>query len=342
MRKFTNINGIEGLLDLLPQNTTIITYEELSETILNGTSPDYVISPLNMDELYFFYNTSLKSEYPVYPLTDSNLNSKFIRNLLFTPYTPITIYIPQICLESKKTYDFQSYFTERNVERIIIKDEYGFHSGENLEYRILPVDKLNEQLPEIMKQASRIDDVGGIIIEAFEAGKDNQIFKSHIFGGLIPNEILRYDVKLSGLEGIFKSHKSQTPQLLESVETSLGSIPENIIEFLNPKLERYMPYTFGSIDFLISDDIPKIIDVNSKAGSLGQIQEMLQNNSHNPFKFFLDRINEYDKSQWQKQEKYLSKLRELSKWRAMIENPIGCDTDKLINLENFEQVKFNW
>jgi hypothetical protein len=227
---------------------------------------------------------------------------------MFYPHVPKMVFIPQDSFSLIKGYDFDSFFQENNVERVIIKDEFGFHTGQTIPYKILPPGQINEEILRYREKAGVVEDVGGLIIEEFLAEEVSEVFKCHIFGEIIPQEILKYKVTLTGLEGILKSFSPNEQQLLNNVETTIGTLNQNIIDLLNPHIQRYLPYAFSSVDFLIKSKKPVIIDVNSKAGSLGEIQERQQSDDHNPFNFFYRRCLSDPSDEYLKQVDYINKI----------------------------------
>ncbi|NVM02549.1 MAG: hypothetical protein HWN67_09455 [Candidatus Helarchaeota archaeon] len=311
LRKFTGEGDLKGILDYVPNDTIIIEYNKLDlET--EDYNEDFIIGPLNMDELQHFYKRILKNNIAIYPFTHNLINSKFFRNIMFYPHVPEMLYVPEFSLYRIKNFDFNKYFKERNVKRVILKDEFGFHSGQILNYRIVSVDKINEELKVFKEKVRSIEDFGGIIVEEFLAGIESEVFKNHIFGELIPNEVLNYKIRLKGLEGVFKAYTKDEPQLLDEVTTSVGNISKTDIQLLNPFIKQYLPYSFSSIDFIFRDDKPVIIDVNSKAGSLGEVQEKNNSNDHNPFEYFLNKCQTYSKKEYQTQMKYLEKFNSIN------------------------------
>jgi hypothetical protein len=305
-RKFTGEGDLTGILDYIPLNSTVIEYNQIDK--IGDNEDSFILGPMNMDELTFFYKKILNQKFSIYPLTHQLLASKFYRNIMFYPHVPKMVFIPQDSFSLIKDYDFDSFFQENNVERVIIKDEFGFHTGQTIPYKILPPGTINKEILRYKEKAGVVEDIGGLIIEEFLAEEVSEVFKCHIFGEIIPKEILKYKVSLAGLEGILKSFIPNEPQLLSNVETTIGTLNQEIIDLLNPHIERYLPYSFSSVDFLIKSKKPIIIDVNSKAGSLGEIQEIKQSDDHNPFSFFYKRCLNTPSDEYLKQVDYLNKI----------------------------------
>ncbi|MHA1298518.1 MAG: hypothetical protein ACTSO9_03645 [Candidatus Helarchaeota archaeon] len=337
LRKFTGKNNLKGILDCVPEDSRIIEYNKLDLGTENY-GEQFIIGPLNMDELQNFYKKTLKYNIAIYPFTHNLINSKFFRNVMFHPNVPKSVYIPEFSLFRIKDIDFNKYFKDMNVERVILKDEFGYHSGQAIQYKVVSNDKINTELKLFKEKARSVEDFGGIVVEEFLSGIQSEVFKCHIFGELIPNEVLKYDVQLKGLEGIFKSYTKDEPQLLDNVTTSISSIDEKICKILNHSIKKYLPYSFSSIDFLISEDKPVVIDVNSKAGSLGEVQERNNSNDHNPFDFFFNKCFTFSENEYQNQIKYLEKLNKINLKIRTLDGIYTISDGHVINLVNEEKI----
>ena len=338
LRKFTGEGELKGIFDYVPKDTKLIEYNKLDlET--EDYKEDFLIGPLNMDELQQFYKKTLKNNISIYPFTHNLINSKFFRNVMFYPHVPEMVYVPEYSLYRIKDFDFNNYFKERNVERVILKDEFGYHSGQIINYKIVSIDKINEELKIFKEKVRSVEDFGGIIVEEFLAGIESEVFKNHIFGNLIPNEVLKYHIRLKGLEGIFKAYTKDMPQLLDQVTTTVGNISKKDMDLLNPHIEQYLPYSFSSFDFIFRDDKPIVIDVNSKAGSLGEVQEKNNSNDHNPFEYFLNKCNSYSKNENEKQAKYLENFNALNLKIRTLDGIFAVKDKKFKNLITEEEIK---
>ncbi len=337
LRKFTGEANLKGLLDFVPENTKTIEFNEISlQDIL--IDDKFIIGPLNMDELDRFYKKILNNKTSIYPFTHKLLSSKFYRNIMFYPHVPIMVYVPEFSLFRIKDYDFNRFFKENNVDRVILKDEYGYHSGQAINYKIVPNHKINEELVQFKEKAKLVEDFGGIIVEEFLSDIKSEVYKCHIFNQIIPNEVLKYDVKLKGLEGTFKSYNKGDFQLLDDVKISIGKISNEIVNLLNPLIKQNLPYAFSSIDFLIFNNEPVVIDVNSKAGSLGEIQEITQSNDHNPFEFFYLKCKDFSEKEWEKQKVFLEKIIKNYLKIINLDGIFTAKSNKIINLLTTEEI----
>lgn len=306
LRKYTGKNELNGILDYLPEEISIYDFEHFPSL----DYPDLILGPLNIEEAGLYYSQLFKEQSSVYPIIHPLLASKFYRNEMFSPLVPENVYIPQNSYPLINKFEFTKYFKERNIEYVIIKDENGFHTGQMVPYIITPIDDISEELRKYKHSIESIDNFGGLIIEEFVGSTHSEIYKCHVYGEMIPGEVLKYNVYLKNLHGILKSYDPKVPDVLKKVDVFISSLPDEISLKLNPIVKEHLPYLFSSIDFVIdpkTDNI-KIIDVNSIAGSLGEIQELTNSNSHNPFEFFVNKSNKFSKDEYKKEMRYMQTL----------------------------------
>ena len=310
LRKYTGSDSLKGILDYLPDNSKLIEISNVKKIDFHINS-NFVIGPLNIEELDSYYNFMFEKEKSVYPIVHPVLASKFFKNLAFYPWIPKHIYIPENSLRLIKNFDFDSHFKNLGVNVVILKDEYGFHTGQMVPYILVKVGRINERIRDYSSYASKIENFGGIIIEEFIGNEISTVYKNHIFGKIIPHESIKYTVHLRGLEGIFKSYNPKNADLLEKVESNIHDTDKDFVDKLDPIIQKYFPYLFASFDYVLDQKgNPVVIDVNSIAGSLGEIQEMIGSNDHNPFEFFYEQCQNYPQDQFKKQREYMNFLNE--------------------------------
>jgi hypothetical protein len=304
LRKLTGIDSLNGMLDYLPRETALAFHDELVLPSIDDHGT--VIAPLHMDELADLYRACFKSCKNVFPVTHPILSSKYYRNMMFGEYSPRSIYIPEFCFPKLKHANLSRVFLERGIQTVMIKDEFGFHGGQSLPYIVTPSSKIDEYIPSFVKKACRVEGIGGMVIDEFIGDVKSEVYKCHVFGEFIPDEVLKYTVTLDSLEGVFKSHDASIPDLLKRVEIQPSKLRDDVKARLTPAIEKYLPYAFTSIDFMIEPGTgdPIVIDVNSKAGSLGELQEIKNTNDGNPFAFFLDKIKKFPGDEWNRQSRY--------------------------------------
>jgi hypothetical protein len=291
LRKFTNnIGNAGGILDVIPPDTKVVTDGDFIDdvsSLVEGV--DFVIGTMNSDDNLKMYDASLRVGKPVFPMTHPLVASKFFRNIMFAGLVPISFCIPRVAFGRSESFSFQSFFEERGVTHVIIKDEYGYHSGNVIPYVITPVSKLDEAAVQFERKASRLYTDDGIVIEELISGASHDVIKVHFFGDAIPGDALQYHVEMNGLDGEFKSVDASSPQLLSRVDVSIPVVDEEKVSMLESRVHRWFPFAFTSVDFIERDGLPVVIDVNSKAGSIGEVQE--RGGHGNPFLFFLEKAS---------------------------------------------------
>ena len=306
LRKYTGAGEINGILDHVSDDVPVFSINDEIEI----NAPGYVIAPLNDDTIYPITMRLIHDGFPVFPLVHPLVSSKRFREKMFTGYVPASFYIAPSSIVSVN--GIKSFFEKKGIKTVIIKDEYGYHSGHVIPYIILPVANLHDVLPAFKRQCDRLYDPSGIIIDEFIGGITTSVFKVHVFGNVIHEDVLEYKVKLRGLDGIFKASDPSMPDLLENVSISTGVIYEAVIDLVNNVARKYFPFAMASVDFIERDGIPIIIDVNGRAGSYGERQELFGMNEE---KTSLDIINErcerMEKEIAIEEEMYLKRMDEL-------------------------------
>lgn len=276
---------IAGLLREVDPGERITSWEKFDPSDVDG---DPVIFPLNMDETFDACKRLVNAGTMVFPITHPVFNNKQARHVLFPGHAPFSIHVPESCFGTAGTFDFRAILEARGIEHVVIKDDFGYHSGNVIPYIITPVKTVNERVKDFARRAARIVDVGGIVIDEFIGGTVQYVYKAHVFGGVIPGEVLRYRVTLTGLDGTFKSNDPGASQLLSSVDVSVAGDGAPGIAAIGQAAAAAMPFAFTSLDYVMRDGAPVIIDANSKAGSLGEVQE--RGGSGNPFSWFMQRV----------------------------------------------------
>ena len=289
LRKYTGAGSIRGMLDHVDDDVPINTVDSITRNIMPG---NLVIAPLNDDTIYPGIKRAINADTIVFPVVHPLVSSKHCRDVLFPGNTPFFVYIPPSDLSSVDHARISSRFEERGIEAVMIKDDLGYHSGRVIPYIIAPAAKIDEVLPTFARKCSRLYDPCGIVVDEFVGGVDSTVTKVHAFGEVIPGEVLRYRVRLRGLDGIFKSNDPGMPDLLESVEMSEGSIDEATTAMINDAARKYFPVAMASVDMATRNDGKQvIIDVNGRAGSFGELQEQSGSNDHNPFDFIASKVS---------------------------------------------------
>ncbi len=301
-RKYVGIEGVlRGLLNVLQEqghDTFIVSsdaaYQQRLQQLIPPKGPledvRYIAS-LNMDENEEFNNFVLKTyKIPVYPLTHSIFLSKWVKNFTFAPHAPRAFYLP----EGTRALDYidriQSLAQEHDIKYLFIKDEFGFNSGAAVPYYISPIDTLEKFCNLFYEKARGVTNLGGLLLEEFLA-KDNtiDIYKSHYFGAIIPEEYIHYHVDLNAYQ-----EGAPYEKVITRMSEEPADLPQNVINIMNPVIQRFYPHCFASVDCIITEGIPRIIDLNSMAGSLGYVQQLRHSDRGNPFAYFLEQVTKKD------------------------------------------------
>jgi hypothetical protein len=297
-RKYVGIQGVlRGLLNVLQEQghdvfvvSSDASYQQKLQQLIppNGLLDDVrFIASLNMDENEEFNNFVLKTyKIPVNPLTFSIFLSKWVKNFTFAPHTPRAFYLPEGTRAEDYIGHIQALAREHSIEYLFLKDEFGFNSGAAVPYYIAPINVLEKYCKMFYEKSRGVTNLGGLLLEEFLA-KDNtiDIYKSHYFGAIIPQEYIHYHVDLNTFQDGAPyekviAHMSEEPAI----------VPQKVIDIMNPVIQRFYPYCFASVDCIIPDGNPRIIDLNSMAGSLGYVQQLRHADDGNPFQFFIDHV----------------------------------------------------
>jgi hypothetical protein len=275
LRKYTGAGEVNGILDHVSDDVPVFSINDDVQV----DTPGYVIAPLNDDTIYPVTMHLIEIGIPVFPLVHPLVSSKRFRETMFAGYVPASFYVPPSS-PSISTEDIESFFNDYGVRVVIIKDEYGYHSGHVIPYIISPVNKLQDVFPAFKRQCDRLYDPSGIVIDEFIGGICTTIFKAHVFGSVIQEDVLEYHVKLRDLNGVFKSNDPSVPDMIENVSISSGSILDTDVDLINDAARKYFPFAMASVDFIERDGVPVIIDVNGRAGSYGERQEVIGNDGN--------------------------------------------------------------
>ncbi len=291
----------KGLLNLLlemGQEIYIYSYEpgsiqnllEPFQKLLGADlSSVRVIAPLSLDEMeeiYSFFHTLVKV--PVYPFIQSFVTSKWLANFTFAPYAPRAFFFPQGTNACDYVENVQKILQADHIEHLILKDEYDFDLRAIIPYTITPAANLNQYLNQFYAKAEGITNIGGLVMEEL-LSTDNKLLvnRSHIFNGLIPGGDIRSVVSLKpiGQGGLLD-------QIVDQAVDEKIDLPMPFVLMLNPLVNRFYLNLFASIDFIINNNVPRVIDVNSVANSFSYLTIPTNLDVDLLFKFFLSRVVE--------------------------------------------------
>ncbi|MFX0102349.1 MAG: hypothetical protein ACFFCS_22480 [Candidatus Hodarchaeota archaeon] len=319
IRKYVgNGDELRGLLNILVdqgEDIFLCSYEpgsiakinqQVSETFTDGLTGVTVIAPLNLDENEEIYNYFHKRhQVAVFPFTFNLLASKWTKNFFFSPNIPRSFYFPEGTDALQYIDKVKQIASSEDIKCFFLKDEFDFNSGAAVPYSISPPRNLDRFCETFYQNAKGVSNLGGLVIEEFLASEGKiSIFKSHSFKEIIPGEHLHYVVSLKPYE-----EGSLYEPLIERVQEGSTDIEGKHVEKVNAGISKYYPFIFSSVDYIIQDDVPRVIDLNSIAGSLGYIQQLDGNDDHNPFEFFISRIKELcEGDAFQQQIEYKKKM----------------------------------
>ena len=252
-----------------------------------------VIAPLNLEEineLYCFFQENLKI--PVYPNVLNVLTSKWFSCLTFAPHAPRTFYFPEGTKATDCVDTIKEIAKREGIEYLILKDEYDFNLANILPYAIAPVDKIEHYLFMFYEHSKGISNLGGLLLQEFLVSKTNTIdvYRTHFYNGVIPDSHLHYhySVNMNYKAGDYFS-KIVDEQSIELVSPT----QDDLVLLEKPILENYT-YMLSSVDYIVNDGIPKIIDVNGVTATFSnpKVIETLGVHANGVFETFIKRVAE--------------------------------------------------
>ncbi len=337
----------KGLLNLLlemGQEVYIYSYEpgsiqSLLEPFQKLLSPELssvrVIAPLSLDEMeeiYSFFHTLIKV--PVYPFIQSFVTSKWLSNFTFAPYAPRAFFFPQGTNACDFTEKVQKILKEDHISHLILKDEYDFDLRAIIPYSVAPANDLGQYLAQFYAKAEGITNIGGLVMEEFLTVENKaHVNRSHIFNGLIPGGDIRTEVNLKPIaQGGFLD------QLVDHAVDEKIDLPMAFVTMLNPLVNRFYFNLFASIDFIIHNDVPRVIDVNSVANSFSYLTIPVNLDVDLLFKYFLARVIEIKNDEGLLgQAQYQSAITRMYQAIRRI-GPAYVSGERLVNLTDMSEI----
>lgn len=236
--------------------------QEIQQIMSNDVECLRLLAPLNLydnRELANFIHTHLNV--PIYPLNYNIITSKWMLHLLFAPHIPKTFFFPE---DTKAIHFIEKIKEIANKEKIswfFLKDEYDSDYSGLVPYIITPIEQFEKYLQSFYEKIEGISNVGGLLIEEFLSTNGIiNVYKGYFFNELYLRPFVHIKTILNGpKEGcLFKSAVS-------GIKEEISEIPKDQYNKFNPILNQYYPYLFSSFDYILSNDTPKIIDINSSA-----------------------------------------------------------------------------
>jgi hypothetical protein len=260
------------------------SYEQYQIVFQKESQNVQVIAPLNSDEneeIYTFFHNRI--QVPVYPFLLNFICSKWLAHFTFAPYAAKCFFFPEGCSPLPYLAKIRAIAKTEKITHLILKDEHDVDIRSVIPYAICSPEKLENYCHNFEQKSKGIPNIGGLLIEEFMC--TNQvihIYKMHNFMGSIPKSGIHSTVKMKNYtEGGFFE------KLIESSKEEIGDVPLDLTSKLNPTLIRFYPYLFNSFDFILQDNIPRIIDVNSVANSFNNIPPNMDMDA--PFRYFIQK-----------------------------------------------------
>lgn len=275
-------SNYEGLLNILlkqGQEIFIGEYEvrtlpiilgEIREIIKNDISDLRIIAPLSLDdvhELYEFFQQELKI--PVYPLSNGIITSKWLINFTFISYTPRSFYFPSNTSALDYIEKIRTIAKKENIKYLILKDEYDFDLRDIMPYSVTSLEKLEHYCAFFYEKSKGISNVGGLVIEEFLSVKNQiELYKSLIYDKLITEYGISNETKLKSF--------SAGDFLNSIIDSSREEFVPNLNHYnsvFNPIINNYYRYIISSIDYIIQNNHPYVIDLNGAVSTLKYLQK---------------------------------------------------------------------
>ncbi|MBN2153724.1 MAG: hypothetical protein JW839_19865 [Candidatus Lokiarchaeota archaeon] len=275
----------------------------VEKRIGNGDLGDLrVIMPMNLDEseeIYAFFHHQLKV--PVYPMICNDATSKWLKALTFAPMAPRSFFFPEGTCASDYGDKVVEIARRSGITHFILKDEYDFDLRPVLPYSVVPTSKLDQVCRVFYEKISGIPNYGGLVLEEFLAAGDAiEIVATHIFNKSIRASHVIEKVKLKPYVdgGLYDDLiQGDTKQATDAVHVNLDRIDSVVA--------KYYPYLFSSVEYIVTKNGPRVIDVNSVSNTLKLDTPIPNLKPDVIFKEFIDRaINLKNADELEKQIKY--------------------------------------
>jgi hypothetical protein len=285
-------------------------FSNIDKRIGNGDMSDVrVIAPLNLDEsdeIYTFFQQKLKI--PVYPLIVNDATSKWLKNVVFAPLAPRGFYFPEGTCAADFNDKILALARRMGITHFILKDEYDFDLRPILPYAVVPASKLDQACHVFYEKIKGIPNYGGLVLEEFLANGDAiEIVTTHIFNKTIRVSHVIEKVRLNPFKdgGLYDTFvKDVTKQAVDAAPVNLDAIDVVVAKFY--------PYLFSSIEYIVSKNLPRVIDVNSVSNTMKTEKPALNMNPDAIFKEFIARVVASENArEVENQMRYLGMIKQL-------------------------------
>ncbi len=290
----------EGLLNLLVKaghEVYICDYnvgvlkeiiEQVRDIFKNDVPELKVIAPLSLDDVHELYDLFIKElKIPVYPLSNGLITSKWLINFTFTPNTPRTFYFPINTCALDYIEKIRTIAKRENINYFFLKDEYDYDLRDVIPYSVCTPEKLDYYCQFFYEKSKGISNVGGLIIQEFLASKDLiTLYKNLIYDGTTAEYRILNEVKLKPFE------KSEFYHLLnDSTKEEVVSTQSQYTSIFDSVFKRFYRYIITSIDYILYDNHPYVIDLNSAVSTLKYLQKLKKYYLDTYFKNFITQIS---------------------------------------------------
>jgi hypothetical protein len=306
------LQNIELYIFAFEPNTLEKLYTSNQNFFKNDGATLRIIAPLNIDEsdeIYTFFHSKLHM--PVSPFLLNFETSKWLLLFFFGSYAPRTFFFPDGTFAYEYVDKMQKIAKRDNIEYFFLKDEYDYDLSSLIPYTIAPTDKLEFYCKSFYEKSKGIPNVGGLLVQEFlTSNSEINIYRSHIYNQIIPKSSLYYKVKIKPYkEGILFN------EAIESNQMTAIEIPDYLFQTFNPIIAQAYPFLFSSIDYIMLNNTPKVIDVNSISNCLSKDPEIDILNMDSIFNFFISgALNENPEDTYNKQIQYQTKISKFYKY----------------------------
>lgn len=224
-----------------------------------------VLMPLNLDEtpeLYSYFLTVAKL--PVYPFIINVSTSKWLKNLLFAPYSPRSFYFPEGTNACEFADKILNITRQQRIETLILKDEYDADIRSVAPYLVIPTEKIELACRVFYEHIKGVSSFGGLVLEEFISTKDAlDIYEVFIFEKMVRGQYLIDKVKLKPIQ----DGGPIDTLVIDKKTIYTNTLPINT-DAIDTVVGKYYACILTSLEFAIHDGTPKVIDINSVSNSL--------------------------------------------------------------------------
>jgi hypothetical protein len=201
-------------------------------------------------------------------------------------YAPKTFYFPSNTNALDYIEKIRIIAKKENINYLILKDEYDYDLREIIPYSVTSLEKLDYYCAFYYEKSKGISNVGGLVLEEFLFTKNLiQLYKSLIFEGIFPEYGLLNETKLKSFSTGDFFHL-----IAESIKEDVILNFTQYNSIFDPVINRYYRYLISSIDYIIKDNHPNVIDFNGIVSTLKYLQKQKKKYIDEFFNNFITKI----------------------------------------------------